>query len=132
MADLAALAQSCRYCATTLAYTGQVSLRQLERYFLTRYGFTPHQWLRDLRLRRAVELIRDQTPLKVVAIKLGYKDAAHFTHDFKAYFGVCPSSLSRNPILSTHASSNIAPGQAVSNAAFLGTIERTLRTPIPY
>jgi hypothetical protein len=34
-------------------------------------------------LRRAVELILGEMPLKMVAAELGYKDAAHFTHDFK-------------------------------------------------
>ena len=47
-------------------------------------------------MRLAVELIRDQTPLKVVAIDLGYKDPAHFTHDFNHYLGVCPSHFNPN------------------------------------
>jgi AraC-like DNA-binding protein len=93
--DWAALAKSGHYSAAKLASACGVTPRQLERYFQARYGSAPHHWLRALRMRLAVELIRDQTPLKVVAIDLHYKNPAHFAHDFKAYFGVCPSCFSR-------------------------------------
>jgi AraC family transcriptional regulator len=95
--DWAALAQASRYCAADVARECRVSPRQLERYFQVKHGAAPHQWLRRLRLFLAVERIRHATPLKVVAIELGYKDPAHFNHDFKAYFGISPSCLDPNP-----------------------------------
>jgi AraC-like DNA-binding protein len=102
------LAKSMRYCAAKLARECGVTPRQLERYSQVKHGAALHQWLRGLRLRRAVELIRARTPLKVVSLELGYKDAAHFTHDFKGYFGVSPSCFGQNPTLAVSGRSNVA------------------------
>jgi len=95
--DWAALAKAGHYCAARLALNCGVSPRQLERYFQTKYGVAPHQWLCELRLRTAVELIRDRTMVKEVAIELGYKHAAHFARDFKKCFGVSPSCFGHSP-----------------------------------
>ena len=102
------MAKNSRYCAAKLARDCGVSRRQLERYSQLRFQAAPHQWLRVLRLRRAVELITKQTPIKEVAIELGYKDAAHFAHDFKDYIGVCPSCFAQN------LSSPVSPGPNVA------------------
>jgi AraC-like DNA-binding protein len=91
--DWAELAKSRHYSAAKLASACGVTPRHLGRYFQAHHGEAPHRWLRALRMRLALESIRDQIPLKVVAIELHYKDPAHFAHDFKDYFGVCPSSL---------------------------------------
>ena len=106
--DWVALAKAGNYRAAKLASACRVRPRQLERYFETRHHAAPHRWLRALRLRQAVELIRDGTPLKVVSIELGYKDPAHFAHDFKDYFGVCPSGFGQNPPLAVAEKQNVA------------------------
>jgi AraC-like DNA-binding protein len=97
--DWAALAKKNRYRATDLAQQCGVSLRQLERHSKAVFGASPHQWMRALRLQQAITLIRRRLPLQDVSRKTGYKDAAHFTHDFKNYFGFCPSDLQKNPSL---------------------------------
>jgi AraC-like DNA-binding protein len=97
--DWAALAKKTRYRATDLAQQCGVSLRQLERYSKAVIGASPHQWMRDLRLQQASALIRRHIALQDVSRKTGYKDAAHFTHDFKNYFGFCPSDFRKNPSL---------------------------------
>lgn len=89
--DWPALAKACGYCTTSLARLCRVSPRQLERFFLATFAQPPHQWLHELRLRRAVELLMDGASAKEAATELNYKDAAHFTHDFKKRFGVAPS-----------------------------------------
>jgi AraC-like DNA-binding protein len=89
--DWVALAKGARFRVAKVASACGLSPRQLERCFQAQHHAAPHPWLRDLRMRLAVELIGDQTPIKVVAFDLGYKDPAHFTQDFKRYFGVCPS-----------------------------------------
>jgi transcriptional regulator GlxA family with amidase domain len=106
--DWAALAKSSNYCAAKLALTCRVSTRQLERYFHIKHHAAPHQVLRSFRLRRAVELIRDRMLVKDVASELGYKNAAHFAHDFKEYFGVCPSGFGQNPSLAVSGRQNVA------------------------
>jgi methylphosphotriester-DNA--protein-cysteine methyltransferase len=41
-------------------------------------------------MRRAVELLRDGTPVKRTAYMLGYKEPTSFGHDFKRCFGLAP------------------------------------------
>jgi transcriptional regulator GlxA family with amidase domain len=88
--DWAGIARAAGYSVTIMASQCRVSQRQLERYFLISKQKSPHLWLRELRLKRAVELLRNDMDLKVVAAQLCYKTASHFHHDFKAYFGVTP------------------------------------------
>jgi AraC-like DNA-binding protein len=88
--DWAALAKTSRYMASTIARECGVSPRQLERFFHERMNKSPHQWLRELRMRRAVELLRENVAVKVVAQELCYKDPAHFCRNFKNYFGTTP------------------------------------------
>lgn len=97
---LALLAKEARYNVSKLARLCGVSPRQLQRHIEGKYQTSPHKWLHNLRMRRAVELVRDKTPIKEAWIELGYKDSAHFTHDFTHYFGLSPTKFSeRQPEL---------------------------------
>lgn len=94
------LAKDARYCALTLATVAGVSTRQLRRYFTDKHKTTPHKWLHELRMRRAVELLCESELVRVVSEILCYKDVTHFTHDFTAHFGICPSKFAdRQPEL---------------------------------
>jgi AraC-like DNA-binding protein len=96
--DWDGLAKSGHYAAAQLASACGVTPRQLERYFQARHGEAPHHWLRALRMSAALKLISHQTPIKrikMVAADLHYKDPAHFCHDFKDYYGTCPSSFGK-------------------------------------
>ena len=42
-------------------------------------------------MRRAASLLHTGTIVKEAAYALSYRNAAHFTTDFKKYFGVVPS-----------------------------------------
>ena len=98
--DLALLAKEARYNAQALAKLCGVSPRQLHRHIESKHQASPHKYLNELRMRRAVELVRNKTPIKETSIELGYKDPAHFTHDFTHYFGMPPSKFSdRQPDL---------------------------------
>jgi AraC-like DNA-binding protein len=88
--DWALLAKSSRYSASAMAQECGVSPRQLERFFQERMKKSPHQWLRELRMSRALELLQNDAPIKQVAQELCYKDTAHFCRDFKNYFGRTP------------------------------------------
>ena len=94
------LAEASGYCVTSLAQTRGVSARQLERFFQDRFGKSPHVWLRELRLRRALELLKDGTAVKEVAFLLKYKNPPHLSHDFKHFYGIPPSSVVSRPITS--------------------------------
>lgn len=45
-------------------------------------------------MQQAVKLLATNRTLKEVAGELAYLDAAHFTNDFKAYYGISPGQRS--------------------------------------
>jgi|SRR6478609_205680 len=87
------LAHAAGYCAALLAAQCSVSTRQLERFIRAKMANSPHKWLRKMRMDRAVELLQRKTPLKQIADELGYSSAAHFSRDFKDFFGLTPSQF---------------------------------------
>lgn len=91
--DWPALANSVHYSVTELAFKWQVSTRKLERGFQAKLGSTPYEWLRRLRMERALQLIAEHRPIKEIADELCYniKYPEHFTRDFKGYFGMSPT-----------------------------------------
>jgi AraC-like DNA-binding protein len=61
------------------------------RDFKRQFGMTPHQWLIDARLERAMELIRDtQMTVTEVALEIGYDNVSHFIKAFKTKYGQTP------------------------------------------
>lgn len=92
--DWVLLAKAARYNVQNLARLCDVSPRHLRRYFKGSRHDSPHTWLHVLRMRHAVELICDKSLVKEAALELGYKDPAHFTHDFAKQFGVPPAKYS--------------------------------------
>lgn len=74
-----------------------VSLRALERYLLRKFGKCPRAWLAEMRMRQAVELLRDGSNVKEVAAVLGYKHPTHFSRAFTRHWGHSPIRLSRMP-----------------------------------
>jgi AraC-like DNA-binding protein len=72
--------------ATELA----VSERQLRRRVSAEVGYGPKRLGRVLRLRRALERLRDGADLAEVAYACGYADQAHFTNDCRELAGVAP------------------------------------------
>lgn len=87
------LAQSAKYRASELARIAGVSLRTLQRYFRARHNCTVTDWLRELRLEVARRRLTTCNSVKEVAFDLGYKQASHFTRDFKGRYGVPPGAL---------------------------------------
>lgn len=75
--------QSCR-----LAQQIGLSRRQVERYIKRHFGLSPQQWLRQLRMARAIELIRVMHSVKEVAYALGFSQVSSFCHQFKAHYGM--------------------------------------------
>jgi transcriptional regulator GlxA family with amidase domain len=86
------LAEKANWFVAELAKRCGVSVRVLERHFLQNMGRPPKAWLIGERQHRALKLLHDGWPVKVTAAQLGYKYAHHFSREFKAYWGFCPSS----------------------------------------
>jgi AraC-like DNA-binding protein len=63
------------------------------RIFREATNCTPHQYLIERRLQRAVQLLSDGERALDVANSLGFYDAAAFTRAFKSRFGLPPSKF---------------------------------------
>jgi len=74
-----------------------MSAAHLEALFGSAYGVTPVAYRRELRLRRARELlISSQKNVGEVARAAGFADPLYFSRVFRRAFGVTPSSLIRS------------------------------------
>ena len=68
----------------------------LIRYFKQIYQQTPYQYLMQLRLLRAKELIfENKYALETIALKLNFADLPSFSKAFKNHFGISPSKIAR-------------------------------------
>ncbi|NVD09021.1 helix-turn-helix domain-containing protein [Vibrio sp. JPW-9-11-11] len=78
---------------------GQVSLsqRQIERQFKQWIEMTPKQYQRILRVRNALDYLRNnrQAELVDVAQRFGFSDQAHMTREFRAIAAITPGKLMR-------------------------------------
>jgi AraC family transcriptional regulator of arabinose operon len=84
-------AHAAKYCVQRLADDCRVSVRTLERHIQLRFGKCPQDWLGDLQMWRAMELLPECSSVKEVALELGYKHAHHFSRDFKKCTRSTPS-----------------------------------------
>jgi AraC-like DNA-binding protein len=73
----------------------KVSERSFERRFVRAIGVSPHQYIRIVRFREAVRLIKSNQfeRLSDVAYDLNYVDQSHFIKDIKAFSGYTPKHL---------------------------------------
>jgi AraC-like DNA-binding protein len=72
-----------------------VSERHLRRVFESGLGISPKEWLRQQRMVAARHLLRRGSPIKEVAIDLGFPTAKMFSRDFMAFHGVRPTEFQR-------------------------------------
>jgi AraC-like DNA-binding protein len=72
-----------------------VSERQFERRFVQAIGVSPHHYIRIVRFREAMRLIKANQfeRLSDVAYDLNYVDQSHFIKDMKAFSGYTPTRL---------------------------------------
>ena len=87
------LAREVRFQPTLLARRCGVSLRQLERSFLLRFGQPPGVWMREFKCRLARELIARGSPNKAVVNELSFGNESHLCHEFRRFFGASPQTF---------------------------------------
>lgn len=76
----------------TLCEYGYISRSSLQRYFLKYMGVAPKQYLLQLRLDKAIDLLaNDNKPISEIAADCGFSDEKYFSRAFKANFGFSPS-----------------------------------------
>jgi AraC-like DNA-binding protein len=73
-----------------LAGVGCLSAFHLARLFTRQIGVPPHVYQVQLRLNKALELLRSEKPVSDVALETGFFDQSHFTRAFKKKFGITP------------------------------------------
>lgn len=70
------------------------SVFHLARMFKARTGFSMHAYRNQLRLRLALERLRDpRVELTDIALDLGFSSHSHFTETFRRTFGTTPSAI---------------------------------------
>lgn len=77
----------------TLADIAGSSKFHFSRAFRNTMGSTPHAFVMQRRLLRALELLRNRQPVGEVARLCGFADHAHLTRLFKQRFGLPPSNV---------------------------------------
>lgn len=73
-----------------LASAVNLSPFHFARVFRQATGMPPHTWLKQRRLVRARELLRQGATALEVAFTLGFSDQSHLTRQFKQAYGVTP------------------------------------------
>lgn len=73
-----------------------VSRSTLHRVIKSHTGLSATAYVNDLRLQRGAGLLqKNDDPIKIVAIKVGFKDPKYFSRLFKRKFGVSPQEILR-------------------------------------
>jgi len=81
-----------------LARRMRVSVPTLQRLMQRTYQRSTHQYLLELRMRRAAELLlRSSYPLRIIAARVGFADSFSFSAAFHRHHGRPPSALRRAP-----------------------------------
>ena len=75
-----------------LASQSRLSPFHLIRVFKTETGLTPHQYLSQIRVRRAEQLIRQGFDLADTAYAVGFSDQSHLNRHFKGITGITPGT----------------------------------------
>ncbi len=71
-----------------------VSERTLRNAFKRSHNTTPYNYQRDLKLKRAIALMREypEMTMREIALNLGFADDSHFSKVFKSVYGVSPAN----------------------------------------
>lgn len=93
--SLSQIAREGEYRMASLCDRIGVSERHLRRVFEDGLGISPKDWLRQERMVAARSLLREGSPIKEVAIDLGFTTAKMFSRDFQAFHGVKPTDFQR-------------------------------------
>ena len=93
--SLGQIAREGEYQLSNLCDRIGVSERHLRRVFEEGIGISPKDWLRQERMVAARSLLREGSPIKEVAVDLGFTTAKMFSRDFHLFHGVKPTDFQR-------------------------------------
>ncbi|RMQ42705.1 hypothetical protein ALQ04_200005 [Pseudomonas cichorii] len=75
-----------------LAHAAGISKYHLCRLFTASFGLAPQQYLRQIRVQHARDLLRGTASLSDVALQSGFADQSHLGRAFKRAYGVTPGA----------------------------------------
>ena len=81
------------FAVRNMAGEMKISDRQLQRKVKRLTGQSPVQHLRQFRLGKSLQYLREGIPVGKAAKAVGFSSHAYFTCCFKAKFGITPSRL---------------------------------------
>lgn len=87
------LAREAGYRARELAKVCGLSTRQLQRRFKLALGRTPQDWLDELRMKTAEDMLLQGCSVKCAALETGFRQVSHFCRCFKAKHHVTASQF---------------------------------------
>jgi AraC-like DNA-binding protein len=93
--SLGQIAREGEYSMAFLCDRIGVSERHLRRVFEEGIGISPKEWIRQERMVAARSLLRQGSPIKEVAIDLGFTTSKMFSRDFQLFHGVKPTDFQR-------------------------------------
>lgn len=80
-----------------LSHEVGLSRAHLNRKMKDLFGLTPSEFIRNVRLRKACELLqRQDVDISQIAYSLGYASQPHFSSAFKRFTGMSPTEYRRN------------------------------------
>ena len=75
-----------------------MSQRHCQRLFRVALGCSPSEYLTELRMRKAVQLLTTTNrSISAIALEVGYLNLSHFSSVFRQRFGVSPREFRRAP-----------------------------------
>jgi AraC-like DNA-binding protein len=81
----------------SLASACNISVSALERRFKKHLGKTPRQYLNEVRLDNAHQmLLETRKPIGTIALETGFADHSHFSRAFARHYGVTPRQARRD------------------------------------
>lgn len=79
------------WSVTDIAASVFLSTEQLNRVVKQIVGMTPREYLINLRMKKAADLLGNKDwSIKMIALRLGYQDPNNFTHRFRKFYGISP------------------------------------------
>ena len=78
---------------SSMAAEMKISERQLQRKVKVLTGQSPVQYLRQFRLEKSLQYLRDRVPVGKAAKAVGFSSHTYFTSCFRARFGITPQHV---------------------------------------
>lgn len=113
--DLLSVAKQAEFRPAKMATLCSMSERHLQRIFKKHLQRTPGQWLRELQVRLAKQLLAQGYSTKAAAAELNFATDAHLCREFKKVFGTFPSRPAQNQGISLKLSHTSNPKLPRSN-----------------